>query len=64
MMKNTFYFILILLSFLRYLNISDDLLCHVGKRSDKEAKVNFKNYDVIYWKTNNYNTHINQHLTK
>ena len=29
---------------------------------DKKVKVNFKIYDVIYWKTNNYNAHIAQYL--
>ena len=26
--------------------------------------VNFKIYDVTYWETNNYNTHIAQYLKK
>ena len=34
------------------------------KRLDKKAKVNFKFYDIIYWETNNYNTHISQYLKK
>ena len=28
----------------------------------KKARVNFKNYDIINWETNNYNTHIVQYL--
>ena len=35
---------------------------HAGKRLDKKAKVNFKIYDVIYWETSKYNTHIPQYL--
>ena len=50
------------LSFLRYLNVRPDLFDHVGKRLDKRAKV--KTYDVIYQKTNNYNTGIFQYLKK
>ena len=34
-----------------------DFFGHVGKRLDKKTNVNFKAYDLIYWKTNNYNTH-------
>lgn len=34
------------------------------KRSDKEANVNFENYDVTYWETNNYNKHTAQYLKK
>ena len=33
---------------------------YVGKRRDKKAKVNFKIYDVIDKKTNNYNTYTTQ----
>ena len=36
----------------------------VGKRLDKKAKINFKIYNVISWKTNNYNAHIAQYLKK
>ena len=47
--------------FLRNLNFCPDFFGYVGKRLDKRAKVN-KNYYVINWKTNNYNTHIAQYL--
>ena len=29
----------------------------MGKQLDKEAKVDFKNYDVTDWERNNYNTY-------
>ena len=48
--------------FLRNLNFCPDFFGYVGKRLDKRAKVNNKNYYVINWKTNNYNTHIAQYL--
>ena len=32
----------------------------VEKRYDKKAKVNFKNYGVTAWETNNYNADIIQ----
>ena len=34
----------------------------VGKRLDKETRVNFQIYDVKDWPTNNYNTNITQYL--
>ena len=37
-------------------------LCHVGKRFDKETKVNFKIYYVINRITNNYNKHVGRYL--
>ena len=51
-----------LVLFLRYLSFCPNFCGHVGKRCDKKAKVNFKIYDVINWKTTNYNTHIAQYL--
>ena len=41
-----------------------DKSCHVCKRLDKKAKVNFKIYNVANWITNNYNTHIARYLKK
>ena len=37
----------------------------VGKRLDKKKVMrNFKTYDITDWTTNNYDTHIVQHLKK
>ena len=47
-----------LLLFLRYLNFCPDSFGHVGKRLDKNAKVDFKMYDVKNLGANNCNTHI------
>ena len=47
MIKNAFYLTLSL--FFKYLK----MFCHVEKQH-KKARVNFKIYDVMYWKTNNY----------
>ena len=47
-----------LFSFLRYLKFCPYFFVHVYKK----VKVSFKIYDVIYWKTNNYNAHIAQYL--
>ena len=38
--------------------------CFCRKRLDEKAKVNFKNYDVTDWTTNNYVTDIVQYLNK
>ena len=35
-----------LFTFQRYLNFCLDFFSHVGKRLDKKAMVNFRNYDV------------------
>ena len=37
-------------------------LGHAEKRLDKKAEINFKIYDVIYSRMNNYNTHIAEHI--
>ena len=50
--------------FSKYLNFCSVFFDHVGKRLDKNVKVNFKFYDVTDWTINNYNTHIVQCLTK
>ena len=49
-------------SILRYLSFVTDFFDYVQKQLDKEAKVNFKIYDVTYWTTNNYNPHIPQYI--
>ena len=36
-----------------------DVLVYVEKRFDKKPMVNFKNYHVTDWTTNNYNTRMN-----
>ena len=47
MMKNAFYFTCkAFLFFLRDLIFYPDFFCHVGKRLDQKANVNFKIYDV------------------
>ena len=49
-MKTDFHFILKALkifSFLRYFNFCPDVIGHIGKQVDKNAKVNFKIYDII-----------------
>ena len=38
------------------------LFCHVEKRLDSKAKINFKFYDIATWKANNWGTHIVQYL--
>ena len=48
MIKNGFYFILRALFVHKYLDFCPDFFCHVGKRFDKRATVNFK----IYYVTN------------
>ena len=53
-----------LFSFSRYLSFCCDFIGHVAKRLDKKDKLNFKFYDVTAWLTNNYNTHVSQHLEK
>ena len=59
-MKKTFFGILKVFWFLRYLNFCPDFFGHVGKRLDKKAKANFKICDVTTWKTGNYNRHTAQ----
>ena len=45
--------------------MSNDFLGHVGKQLDKEAKLNFKTYDVAKCKKKkNYNKHIARNLEK
>ena len=40
----------------RYLKVFVTFFGHVGKRPDKNVKINFKIYDVANWETNNYRT--------
>ena len=59
MRKNTFYFML------KAIFICPTFFDLVGKRFDKKkAMGNFKTYDITDWTTNNYDTHIAQHLKK
>ena len=52
MMKNAFCSSKNLSLVLRYLNFCPDVFEHVGKRLDKNAKINLKTYDVTSWETN------------
>ena len=45
-------------------SFSPDFFGRVRKRLDQKAKVDFKIYHVMNWKTNNGNTHIAQYLKK
>ena len=62
MIKNAFYFILKFFSFSLYLNFCVDFRIMQKKRLDQKYKVNFKIYNVKTWLTNNYHTHIFQHI--
>ena len=55
-MQNALYF--------TYLTFCHEIFGQIRKRLGNKAKFNFKIYDVIYWETNNYNTHIAQYLKK
>ena len=48
-MTNTFYFIFKVLFVLKIFKFCSDFFGHVEKRFDKEAKVNFKLYDISTW---------------
>ena len=61
-MKNTFYFMLKALFVLEISRFLSSLFGYAEKRLDKMVKVNFKNYDVIGWKTSNYKARIAQYL--
>ena len=62
-MENTFYFT-VKTRFVLKMYVFVLTFCYVEKRLDEKPKVIFKNYDVINWETNNYNTHITQYLKK
>ena len=64
MMKNAFYFTLKARLVLKIFNFFSCLFGDVEKRFDWKDKVNFKNYDVATWETNNCNAHITQYLKK
>ena len=57
--KNVFYFILKLLSFSRYLSF-----CHDFWSCRKNGLSRMMRLTTSFWLTNNYNTHIDQYLTK
>ena len=61
-MKNAFYLTLKALFFLKIFKILSSLFRHVEKRLDQKDQVNFKIYDVTFWKTNPCHTHIAQYL--
>ena len=62
MMKHALYFTFNTL--FRPFKFCPDQFSYVRKQLNKKAKVYFKIYDVIYWLTNNYNTHIALYLKK
>ena len=63
MMKNAFYFILKAIFVLKTFKCLCWLFGHVGTRARLERD-HFKTFDLTAWLTNNYTTHIVQHLTK
>ena len=63
-MKNSFYFILKILFFLKIFKFLFWLFAHVGKRLDLKDKVIFKLHDSTTWETNNCNIHIAQYIKK
>ena len=63
-MKNTFYFMLKALFVLEIFTFLFCFFYYAERRLDKKAKINFKDYDVKDWATNNYNTHMVQYLKK
>ena len=64
MIKNTFYFILKVFPFTKYLNFCLDILVAQKKRFNYENKISFKIFDATSWLTNNYNAHVAHYLTK
>ena len=62
MMRIVIYFTLKALFVLEILKFLPCLFGYVEKWLDKKVKVNFKIYDVKFWETNDYNTHIIQSL--
>ena len=63
-MKNAFYFMLKALFILEILTFLSWLFGYVENCLYKKAMINFKIYDITYWTTNNYCTHIVQYLKK
>ena len=62
MIKNSLYFTLKALFYLKIFKVLSWHFSHVEKRLDYKNKVNFKIYDVITWQTDNCNTRINKYL--
>ena len=63
-MKNSFYFVLKALLFLKIFKFLSWFFGIVKKRLDQKDQVIFKTYVVTTWLTNNCNTHIDQYLKK
>ena len=64
MMKNAVYFMLKALLVYEIFTFLCWLFGYLEKWLDKEAMVDFENYDGRGWTTNNYNTLITQNLKK
>ena len=64
MMKNTFCFTLKALFVPEIFKFLLRTFGYVGERLDKEAKVNFKIYDIAKCITSNYDTNIARYLKK
>ena len=60
MMTNAFYFIFKTYFILKIFNLLSWLFGDAENRLDKKAKVNFKNYDVTNWTTNNCKIYVVQ----
>ena len=56
-LKNAFYFMIKALFVLEIFTFLSWFFGFAEKPLDKKAMGNFKIYDIIDWKTNNYNTH-------
>ena len=63
-MKNAFYFALNVIFVIMTFPFLLLLFGHVEKNLDEKDKINFKNYDVTTWETNNCNSHIAQYIEK
>ena len=63
-MKKNAYFMLKALFFLKILTFLSQVFGYLEKQVHKKAMVDFKTYDATDWTTDNYNTHIAQHLKK
>ena len=58
MMKNDFYLMLKIFSFLRYIDFCPDFLVMQQKWLNNKARLNSKIYDATDQQTNNYDTNI------
>ena len=63
-MKNAFYFYFKSFFVLKVLKFLSYFFHHVEKRLDYKDKVNSKIFDVTFWESNNFNTHIAQYIKK